>query len=216
LVAGQEELMRLVRLKVVAGVAALAAMSIVAAGASWAQMPSPQQLKQTCVRAGLAKPRDMKVHFWLDVREHSTGPHGGIGYKLGEMPESCSGYRRILFTNIRFKATDKPWRTFHAFGTTINVDQTEKATAWIPTYNRNEATGTSRFDKTPTEIFSEFGSPESTKSQSAWGKLRQVKSRLRVWVEDLQTEKIVGHKLYPVHTKFCRNLVLYGNYACAF
>jgi len=189
---------------------ALTAISAIAAGGSGAREPSPKQVKQTCVKAGLARPTDLNGHFWMYVAEYTTGPHAALGYKLQSMPESCFGeYRRTLFANYRFKTTRKGWRTYHGLAH-------GGVTTWYPIDNQDFASGTYKFGETPVEMSAEWGGPENTKHTSEWGKLQQVRGRVRLRVEDLKTGSVVGHKIYSVHTKFCRHFAYYGHYSCAY
>lgn len=183
----------------------LATLLMFAVATSDAQTETSQQVKATCVKAGLMRPRGLAVHFWLQIYEYSTGPHPGIEYNLKAMPETCSGgYERILFANVRFRTTLRGWRTFHGFGLTRAPGQVEKPVAWIPTYNQSEATGGT--------LYSEWANPESSKSR--WGKVQRVETHARLWVKDVKTDQIVGRRTFRVPTRFCRNPV--RSRACAF
>jgi hypothetical protein len=186
---------------------------IVAVARSDAQTETPQQIRATCVQAGLKKPDDMKGSFYIQVYEHSTAPHAGLEQKLLTMPESCRGkYRRFLFVNFRYQTTGKGWRTFHG------LYETRRPAAWILISHENTGTGVMLpRDPTPVALYSEFASLEATKTKNPfpWGKLQQVKGRVRLWVKDDSTGKFVGHKIYPVPTKFCRSPV-HNDRSCAF
>jgi hypothetical protein len=171
-----------------------------------AQTETPQQVKATCVNAGLTRPGYLKAHFWLTVLPRHTQPAGLIEWKVAAMPDSCASYRRVLFTHIRYKTSGRGWRTFHSIGVTGPVERTRKPVAWIPTYNLSEA---SQFTELHGKVYPEAaelsGYIEATRSPQPWGALEQVQTRMRVWVEEAKTGKVVAHKLYPVHTRFCRH-----------
>lgn len=181
-------------------------------GASAAQTApeSPQQLKATCVKAGLAKPAAATGHFWMYVDEYTTGPHAGLGYKLLSMPESCFGkYRRILFANFRYKTTRKGWRTYHGIAA-------QGGATWHRIDGQDFASGTYKSGETPVELSAEWGGPENTQHTSEWGKLEQAKGRVRLWVTDIGTHRVVGRKTYNIPTHICRHYIYYGkDLACA-
>jgi hypothetical protein len=198
-----------------AGFAALVfAILIVAVSRSDAQAETPQQVKATCVKAGLKKPGDLKGSFYIQVYEYSTAPHAGLQYKALTMPDSCTGqYRRFFFVNYRYRTTGKGWRTFHGLS-----EQTGKPGAWVLISAKNTGTGVLLpKDPTPVALYSEFSSLEATKTKSplSWGRVQHVKGRVRMWVKDEATGKIVGRRIYPIPTKFCRSPV-HNDRACAF
>jgi hypothetical protein len=194
--------------------ALLIAFLAVAVARSDAQSETPQQVKATCVKAGLKKPEELKGSFWIQVYEHSTAPHSGLQHKALTMPESCNGqYRRFYFVNYRYETTGKGWRTFHGLSY-----QTGKPGAWVLISNGNTGTGVILpKDPTPVALFSEISSLEATKTKNPapWGRLQQVKGRVRMWVKDEATGKIIGRKIYSFPTKFCRHPV-HNDHACAF
>jgi hypothetical protein len=193
-----------------AGFAALVmAILIVAVGRSDAQAETPRELKATCVKAGTKRPGELSGHFWMYKDEYTTGPHAGLGYKLQTLPESCFGqYRRVLFANYRYKTTRKGWRTYHG------LDE-GGAPAWFRIYSQDFGSGVHKFGETPVALGAEWGSAENAKHTSEWGRLEQVKGRVRLWVKSIKTGHVVGHKIYNIHTSFCRHYVYYGrNSAC--
>jgi hypothetical protein len=205
--------MRSVGLRLFMAAVALAAMSVVAAARSDAQSETPQRVKATCVKAGLKKPEELKGSFWIQVYEHSTAPHAGLQHKALTMPESCNGqYRRFYFVNFRYRTTVKGWRTFHG------LSYQQKPHAWVLISSQNTGTGVILpKDPTPVALFSEISSLEATKTKNPapWGKLQQVKGRVRIWVKDEATGKVIGRKIYSFPTKFCRHPV-HNDVSCAF
>jgi hypothetical protein len=193
--------MRLVGLRTIAiGLTAVAALLLtflaVAVGRSTAQEESHQELEKTCVKAGLAYPHGLLLRFHLQIDSHSTGPWPFLEYNVASLPQECAGYRRTFFLKVRYKTTLRHWRTFRGFNELVNPELNIKQhpLAWIPVVNSNNDTGY----KTGNEWASlEF-------SKAPWGKVQHVKARGRLWVENLETGRLVGRETFPIRTKFCR------------
>lgn len=173
-------------------------------GQAEAQAPSQAAVERTCVKAGLMRPRGLKVHFWLQKYSHQTGPLAGTEFLLRPMPKDCSAvYRRTLLVKVRYKTTLRPWRSLRSYNYNNNGGVTG-VTTWVRVWNQDEGTGA--------KLWRELGGLES--SFAPWGKVQHVEARARLWVKDRDTGKIVGRKMFPVRARFCQSPT--RSRACAF
>lgn len=158
---------------------------------------NPRQIKSLCVKAGVAKPQNLRAYFWLQEYIRETGPNGFLEFDLPTMPEECNGvYNRKLLYHIRYKTTLRGWRTLHDASFL-----TEKLTTWIPAWAENEGTPEITGPNEVTgHLFTSF-----EPSPKPWGKVEKVILLAKLVVTRNSTGRAAGQKLYPVHVKFAAN-----------
>lgn len=179
------------------GIALLAALAILTLGfgRAAAETGSPTEVKEACISAGLKRPPALGTNFHLQTfpaHKGVTMPLAWVEYDLPSMPEECEGaYRRILYFKVRYKTGLKPWRTLRTW--VLFPSKKEKLLAWVPVWNRNDATG----GKLSYEIAKEG-------LEDPQGPVQHVTARARLWVKDLATGRIVGRRTLRAPTRFDR------------
>jgi hypothetical protein len=152
-------------------------------------------VKEACISAGLKRPPALGTNFHLQTfpaHKGVTMPLAWVAYDLPSMPEECEGaYKRILYFKVRYKTGLKPWRTLRTW--VLFPSKKEKLLAWVPVWNRNDATG----GKLSYEIAKEG-------LEDPQGPVQHVTARARLWVKDLATGRIVGRRTLRAPTRFDR------------